>query len=127
MKNAMKTLLAVAAVMFTFAAWAAKQTVGGVEYTYTINGETATIDEVPDTTGKALVIDTSKGKTNFSGLKLTYTPKTGMFKGSFKVFALQAGKLKKFTMNVNGVVMDGVGHGYAKCKKPSVTWTVSVQ
>ena len=82
---------------------------------------------LPDAAGKALVIDTSKGKTNFSGLKLTYTPKTGMFKGSFKVFALQAGKLKKFTMNVNGVVVDGVGHGYATCKKPSVTWTVSVQ
>ena len=82
---------------------------------------------LPDATGKAIVIDTSKGKTNLSGLKLTYTPKSGNFKGSFKVFALQAGKLKKFTMNVNGVVVDGVGHGKATCKKPSVTWAVSVQ
>jgi hypothetical protein len=50
-----------------------------------------------------------------------------MFKGSFKVFALQAGKLKKFTMNVSGVVVDGVGYGYATCKRPAVSWSMKVE
>ena len=82
---------------------------------------------LPDATGKALVIDTSKDKTNLSGLKLTYTPKTGMFKGSFKVYALQSGKLKKFTVNATGAVVDGVGYGIARCKKPAVAWSVTVK
>ena len=59
--------------------------------------------------------DDSKGKSNRSGLKLTYTPKTGTFKGSFKVYALEgadgAKKLKKYTANVTGVVVDGKGSG----------------
>ena len=63
--------------------------------------------------GKDLIIDTSKGKTNLSGLKLTYTSKTGQFKGSFKVYAIQGRKLKKFTVKVIGVVVDGKGAGDA--------------
>ena len=78
-------------------------------------------------TEKTLIVDTSKDKTNLSGLKLTYTPKNGTFKGSFKVFTLQSGKLKKYTVNVNGVVIDGMGYGAATCKKPAVTWQMSVQ
>ena len=81
--------------------------------------------------GKDLVIDTTKGKTNLSGLKLTYTPKTGIFKGSFKVYALEGSgkktKLKTYTVNVNGFVLDGVGYGTATCKKPAVSWTVTVE
>ncbi len=59
-----------------------------------------------------LVIDDTKG-TNRSAMKLTYTPKTGIFKGSFKVYAIQGGKLKKFTVKVIGVVVDGKGAGDA--------------
>ena len=80
-----------------------------------------------DAKGKGLIIDTSKDKTNFSGLKLTYTPKKGTFKGSFKVYAVQAGKVKKFTINANGVVVDGVGYGSATCKCPAITWSVTVE
>jgi len=84
-------------------------------------------DEV---SGKDLIVDTSKNKTNKSALKLTYTPKKGTFKGSFKVYALEGTgkktKLKKYTISVNGVVVDGVGYGTATCKKPSVTWSVTV-
>lgn len=80
-----------------------------------------------DAKGKGLIIDTSKDKTNFSGLKLTYTPKKGTFKGSFKVYAVQAGKVKKFTINANGVVVDGVGYGTATCKRPAITWSVTVE
>ncbi len=81
--------------------------------------------------GKDLIIDTSKGKTNLSGLKLTYTSKTGQFKGSFKVYALQGTgkkkKLVKYTVNVIGFVVDGVGYGEASCKKPAANWSVTVE
>ena len=60
----------------------------------------------------SLVVDTKKGK-NLSGMKLTYTPKTGVFKGSFKIYAIQGGKLKKFTAKVIGVVIDWKGWGRA--------------
>ena len=82
-------------------------------------------------TGKGLVVDTSKGKTNLSALKLTYTPKKGTFKGTFKVYELQYGakntKLKKYTIKVNGVVVGGVGYGVATSKKPVVSWSVTVR
>lgn len=81
--------------------------------------------------GKGLIVDDSKGS-NLSGMKLTYTPKTGVFKGSFKIYALEgsgkATKLKKYTVKVAGVVVDGVGHGEATCKKPTAgPWTVTVE
>ena len=80
--------------------------------------------------GKGLIVDTSKG-TNLSGLKLTYTPKKGTFKGSFKVYALEGAgkstKLKKYTIKVNGVVVDGVGYGAATSKKPVLSWSVMVR
>ena len=80
--------------------------------------------------GKGLIVDTSKG-TNLSGLKLTYATKKGTFKGSFKVYALEgegnATKFKKYTVKVNGVVVDGVGYGVAICKKPTANWPVTVR
>ena len=75
-------------------------------------------------------------KPNISGLKLTYTPKTGVFKGTFSLYAwnrpsLQEGakpKLKKFTVNVIGFVVDGVGYGSATCKKLAAgPWIVTVE
>ena len=81
--------------------------------------------------GKGLVVDTSAGKTNLSAMKLTYTPKKGTFKGSFKVYALEgegkATKLKKYTVKVSGVVVGGVGYGTATCKAPAVNWAVTVK
>ena len=80
--------------------------------------------------GNGLTVDTSKGG-NLSGLKLIYTPKKGTFKGSFKVYALEgagkAAKLKKYTVNVTGVVVDGVGYGVAICKKTAARWAVMVE
>ena len=80
--------------------------------------------------GKGLIIDTSKG-TNLSGLKLTYTPKKGTFKGSCKMYELKgsgsATKLKKYTVNVSGVVVDGVGYGKATCKSPVLACPVVVE
>lgn len=54
---------------------------------------------------------------NPSGLKLTYTAKTGAFKGSFNVYALVNGRVKKFMATVNGIVVDGNGYGTAVIKK----------
>ena len=84
-----------------------------------------------EASGKGLVVNTSAGKTNLSGLKLTYTPKKGTFKGSFKVYALEgsgkATKLKKYTVKVSGVVVGGFGYGTATCKKPAMSWAVTVK
>ncbi len=84
-----------------------------------------------DASGKGLIVDTSKGKTNLSSLKLSYKAKTGQFKGSFKAYELQgegkSTKLKKYTIKVNGFVVDGKGVGQATCKKPAGgPWTVTV-
>ena len=92
----------------------------------------AALPEIYDeASGKGLIVDDTKGKTNLSGMKLTYTPKKGTFKGSFKLYALtgagKATKLKKYTVKVSGVVVGGVGYGTATCKKPAVSWAVMVK
>ena len=72
-------------------------------------------------------------------MKLTYTPKTGVFKGSFNVYATNEGstpagkvpKLKKYRVNVTGfMVDDGTGPkgiGEATIKKPAVKWSVTIK
>ena len=54
--------------------------------------------------------------TNVSGLKLTYTAKTGLFKGSFTVYAVKGGKLTKNKFSVFGAVTGGNGYGTAVLK-----------
>ena len=54
--------------------------------------------------------------TNVSGLKLTYTAKTGLFKGSFTVYAVKGGKLTKNKFSVFGAVTGGIGYGTAVLK-----------
>ena len=80
--------------------------------------------------GKGLLVDESKGL-NLSAMKLTYTPKKGTFKGSFKVYALEGSgastKLKKYNLKVGGVVVNGVGYGSATCKRPAITWSLKVR
>ena len=65
---------------------------------------------------KGGVLDDSKAGANPSGLKLTYKAKDGSFKGSFKAYADVGGKLKATTVNVTGVMVNGVGHGTATVK-----------
>ena len=50
---------------------------------------------------------------NVSGLKLTYTARTGLFKGSFTVYAVKGGKLVKNKFSVFGAVTGGTGYGTA--------------
>ena len=74
---------------------------------------------------KGGVLDDSKAGENPSGLKLTYKAKDGSFKGSFKAYAEDGGRLKATTVNVTGVAIGGVGYGTATIKgKGSVDVTI---
>ena len=71
-------------------------------------------------------------KPNVSGMKLSYTAKTGMFKGTFKIYAVNEEgmmpKVKKFNANIIGFMINGEGIGIATCKKPaSGPWAVTVR
>ena len=61
-------------------------------------------------------VDASKLGKNPSGLKLTYKAKDGSFKGSFKVYSDNGGKLKATTVNVIGMMIKGKGYGTATVK-----------
>ena len=76
-----------------------------------------------------LVYDISKGKTNLSGLKLTYTAKTSSIKGSFSVYTDDSAKhkIKKTSFTVTGMVIDGKAVGVATCKKPAISCPVSIE
>ena len=75
------------------------------------------------TNAYSLVVDTTKG-TNHSAMKLTYTPKTGIFKGSFKMYTFGRGRLKPTTVKVKGLLVNGVGYGTATAKDASVPVTI---
>lgn len=65
------------------------------------------------------------GSGNLSGLKLSYNSKTGLFKGSFRMFTFRG---KKYTAKINGIVVDGIGIGQAVCPKLSPdSWTVTIK
>ena len=77
-----------------------------------------------------LLVDLGKdgAKTNLCGLKLSVNDKTGVFKGGFTVY-VEAGtpekpKVKKFKFKVSGVLVDGVGSGYASCNGITVKVTL---
>jgi len=87
---------------------------------------------VDKTTGE---VDEAKSKTagyNVSALKLTYTAKTGAFKGSFKIYVVTGnGKsysVKSVTANVTGFVVESVGQGTASVKfgKTTQSFPVSI-
>ena len=67
--------------------------------------------------GKDGTVDPAKLLDNPSALKLTYKAKDGSFKGSFKAYADANGKPKATTVNVAGVLVDGIGYGAATVKK----------
>ena len=59
---------------------------------------------------------------NIAALKLTYTPKTQTFKGSFKVWTFDEAKkkLKSVSAKVTGVVVNGAGYGEVVVKKAKI-------
>ena len=69
----------------------------------------------------------AKDSANPAGLKLTYVAKTGAFKGSFKLYAVDsAGRLKKLTANVSGVMVGRQGYGTATVKGVG-SWPVAIE
>ena len=74
----------------------------------------------------ALSGDADPKRPNLSAMKLTYAPKTGLFKGAFKLYAVQGGKLKKYTVKVTGAVVEGAGTGVGKLARPAASWRVTV-
>lgn len=79
------------------------------------------------------VVDVSRNKTNRSSLKINYAAKTGIFKGSFKAYVLEDARngkkrLKKYSVNVAGFVLDGVGIGKATGRQSDGgPWPVTVE
>jgi len=75
------------------------------------------------TSGKLKVVDgflsiVANGEpSNLSGLKLTYTAKTGLVKGSFKLYYMEGGKVKFDKVTITGAVVDGVFMGSGTVKK----------
>lgn len=72
-------------------------------------------------------------KPNVSGLKLTYTAKTALLKGSFYIYTdvgtAEKPKLKKTTAKVTGFVVEGEGAGLAVAKfgKTTYSWHVTLR
>lgn len=86
--------------------------------------------------GKAATVNLNAEKTaavatkdpgNNSGLKLTYNAKAGSFKGSFNVYAVVGGKLKKFRANVTGVMIGAKGYGVAAIKSLAATAPITIE
>ena len=78
---------------------------------------------VGKTSGRLKIVDgilsvVSKGDpANLSALKLTYTAKTGLVKGSFKLYYMDGGKIKSDKVTITGAVVDGVFMGNGTVKK----------
>lgn len=66
-------------------------------------------------------VDETKLGANPSGLKFTYKAKDGTFKGSFKVYALEKGKIKSYTLNVTGLMIGNSAYGTISCKRPAIS------
>ena len=93
------------------------------------NGETVTVSKGKWTLAKAAKVAYKKGvltvtpatkggpAKNAAAAKLTFTAKTGSFKGSFTVYSVNGGKLVKTKFTVNGAVVNGVAYGTAFNKK----------
>ena len=62
-------------------------------------------------------VDEAKLLENPSALKLTYKAKDGTFKGSFKAYEDMNGRPRATTVNVAGVLIEGVGYGAATIRK----------
>lgn len=73
-------------------------------------------------------VGTSNGKTNTSRLKLTYSKKTGIFKGTYRVYVVDCyGKTSYLTIKVSGIVLDGKGFGVASYTGVSETVRVYIE
>ena len=91
----------------------------------TLSGTKWTLPKAGKVVYKNRAVDASKLGENPSGLKLSYKAKDGSFKGSFKVYSDNGGKLTATTVTVIGVMINGKGYGTATVKgKGSVEVTI---
>lgn len=88
--------------------WTVAKTVGGVAL---------------DKATQAVYVKVAEGKAaaNLSKLKLAYTQKNGLVKGSCKLYRLDGGKLKADTAKISGVVVGGRLYGSVAVKKGGAT------
>ena len=85
------------------------------EVTLNVTGKTAwNAGKAAKVTVKGGIVSVNGG--NVSGLKLSFLPKTGLFKGSFTVYSISKGKLIRNKFSANGIVIDGIGYGNAVLK-----------
>ncbi len=87
------------------------------DMTITVKGTKWNLPKAGRVVLKNGVVDETKLLDNPAGLKLTYKVKEGTFTGSFKAYKDVKGKVKSETVNVTGVVIDGVGYGTATIRK----------
>ena len=88
----------------------------------TINGLAVRTDLLP----VDLAVTCASGKLaaangNAAKLKVSYTARTGFFKGSFGLFTENGTRLKKTAVSFNGVIVNGMGYGAALIKKTGST------
>lgn len=69
----------------------------------------------------------SKITDNMSGLKFSFKPKTGKFTGSFKVYNLEKGKIKSYTVKISGRMDGDRGQGTATLKKFGLTMPIAIR
>ena len=72
-------------------------------------------------------MDDAKAGVNPSALKLTYTAKTGLLKGTFKAYTHVNGKPKAVTVTVTGILVDGKGYGTVSIKKPALSLSFTIE
>ncbi|MBR4171732.1 MAG: InlB B-repeat-containing protein [Kiritimatiellae bacterium] len=115
--NGLKTVTLDSDVLYHLVPAAITQTPS--EVTLNVTGKTAW------NAGKAAKVMYKSGTvsvngSNISGLKLSFLPKTGLFKGSFTVYSVSKGKLIRNKFSVNGIVIDGTGYGSAVLRNKGV-------
>lgn len=96
----------------------------GLEFTST--GTKFSLPKAGKVTYKKGVLSVSKGgENNPSGLKLSYSAKSGTFKGSFNIYALDSGKFTKYAAKLTGVTV--YDYGYAEVTFKKLTFTPQVK
>lgn len=83
-------------------------------------------------TEATLQVSTANGRTNLSSMRLSYAYTSGMFRGSFRAYALvpsgRGSKLRSYSVRVTGLVVGGVGYGRATSTRPVAdVWRVCVE
>lgn len=95
------------------------QTFGGGSKWYLPKADTIKFDSA---TLQAFI---AKNAGNVSGLRLSFKAADGTISGSFKAYAIQRNRLKKFKVSLSGVMSGDTGHGFALIRGlPAIPFTI---